>query len=41
VEVPPLTLKDTVLCSMGIWLTVLILLIMCVPQMEVKGLVTR
>lgn len=41
VEVPPLTLKDTLLRSMPIWLTVIILLITRVPQMKVKGLVTR
>ncbi|WIA22021.1 hypothetical protein OEZ85_004372 [Tetradesmus obliquus] len=40
VEVPPLTLKDTLLRSMPIWLTVIILLITRVPQMKVKGLVT-
>uniref|UniRef100_A0A383V6N0 L-lactate permease n=1 Tax=Tetradesmus obliquus TaxID=3088 RepID=A0A383V6N0_TETOB len=40
VEVPPLTLRDTLLRSMPIWLTVLILLITRVPQMKVKGLVT-
>jgi hypothetical protein len=41
VEVPLLTLKDTLLRSMPIWLTVLILLITRVPQMKVKDLVTR
>ncbi|WIA42460.1 hypothetical protein OEZ86_008455 [Tetradesmus obliquus] len=40
VEVPPLTLKDTLLRSMPIWLTVLILLITRVPQMKVEGVVT-